>query len=187
MFTRTVLGIALIISAAVIAAIAQDNPETKRDNLELRLEAEDIQGGIPQAFVFLLVNKSDHDIRVPTPAIECEDPAYDGTFWLKVNFKPSRPDENGSGYGCANDRTDKRSILDRVKTWKNLRPGESIVLKVARERLGYSCKEPGTYEFSASYFPPAMTPNDRKVLSQTGIDSPHSKLTTTRVTFVKNS
>jgi len=185
MFARTVLGVALSISA-VTAAFTQDNPETKRDNLELRLEAEEIQGGIPQAFVFLLVNKSDHDIRVPTPAVECEDPVYDGSFWLKVNFRPSRTDENGSGHGCANDRTDKRSILDRVKTWKNLRPGESIVLKVARKRFHYDFKEPGTYEFSASYFPPAMTPSDRKVLSQTGIDFPHSQLTTTRVIFVKN-
>jgi hypothetical protein len=185
MFKRTVLGIALSISA-VTAAFAQGNPETKRDNLELRLEAEDIQGSIPQGFIFLLVNKSDHDIRVPTPAIECEDPAGDGSFSLKVNFRPSRPNENGIGFGCTNDRTDKRSILDRVKTWKNLRPGESIVLKVARERLHYSYKEPGTYEFRAYYFPPAMTPSDRKVLSQTGIDFPHSRLTTTRVTFVKN-
>ena len=185
MFKRTVLGIALSISA-VTAAFAQGNPETKRDNLELRLEAEDIQGGIPQGFIFLLVNKSDHDIRVPTPAIECEDPVDDGSFWLEVNFRPSRPDENGIGCGCANDRTDKRAILDRVKTWKNLRPGESIVLKVTRERLQYSGKEPGTYEFWAHYFPPVMTPSDRKVLSQTGIDFPHSQLTTTHLEFVKN-
>jgi hypothetical protein len=185
MFTRTALGIALSISA-VTASFAQDNPEAKRDNLELRLEVEDIQGGIPQAFIFLLVNKSDHDIRVPTPTIECEDPAGDGSFSLKVNFRPSRPDETGIGYGCTNDRADKRSILDRMKTWKNLRPGESIVLKVAQERLPYACKEPGTYEFWAYYFPPAMTPSDRKVLSQTGIDFPHSRLATTRVTFVKN-
>jgi len=185
MFKRTVLGIALSISA-VTAAFPQGNPEAKRDNLELRLEAEDIQDGIPQTFTFLLVNKSNHDIRVPTPAIECEDPVNDGSFWLKVNFRPSRPDENGFGYGCSNDRTDRRPILDRVKTWKNLRPGESIVLKVARERLHYDCKEPGTYEFWAYYFTPTMTPSDRKVLSQTGIDFPHSQLTTTSVTFVEN-
>ena len=168
------------------AAFAQSNPETKRDNLELRLEAEDVQGGVPQGFIFLLVNKSDHDIRVPTPAIECEDPVGDGSFSLKVNFRPSRPDGNRIGYGCTNDRTDKRSILDRVKTWKNLRPGESIVLEVARERLHYVCKESGTYEFWAYYSPPAMTQSDRKVLSQTGIDFPHGQLTTTPVTFVKN-
>jgi hypothetical protein len=185
MFKRTVLGVALSISA-VIAAFAQVNPETKRDNLELRLEAVNIQGGIPQRFIFLLINKSDHDIRVPTPVIECEDPVDDGSFWLKVNFRPSRPGENGIGYGCANDRTDKRAILDRVKTWKSLRPGESIVLKVARERLQYSDMEPGTYEFWAHYFPPAMTPSDRKVLSRTGMDFPHSQLTTTLLTFVKN-
>ncbi len=179
MLKRTVLGIALSISA-VTAAFAQGS------NLELRLHAEDIQDGIPQTFTFSLVNKSDHDIRVPTPAIECEDPVDDGSLSLKVNFRPSRPGEAGVGYGCANDRTDKRTILDRVKTWKNLRPGESIVLKVARERLHYACKEPGTSEFLAYYFPPAMTPSDRKVLSLSGIDFPHSQLTTARVTFVKS-
>lgn len=185
MFKRTVLGIALSISG-VTAAFAQGSPDVTPANLELRLHAEDIQDGIPQAFTFVLVNKSDHSIRIPTPAIECEDPVNDGSLWLKVNFRPSRPDENGIGYGCTNDRTDKRTILDRVKTWKNLRPGESIVLNVARERLHYACKEPGTYEFLLHYFPPAMTPSDRKVLSQAGIDFPRSDLTAAPVTFIKN-
>jgi hypothetical protein len=87
---------------------------------------------------------------------------------------------------ASDESKDKRSILERVKTWKDLHPGESIVLKVAKERLHYDCKEPGTYEFLAYYFPPAMTPSDRKALSQTGIDFPHSQLTTAPVPFVKN-
>lgn len=66
-------------------------PQTKDLNgtagLELRMRAEKLQNGLPQAFTFDLVNRSEHDLRVAAPSVECGD-NYDGSIWLRWQFVP---------------------------------------------------------------------------------------------------
>jgi hypothetical protein len=177
----------LVLALAVVSptvGISQPRAE-EQSGLELRLQPEDVQAGVPEAFTFVLVNRSNHDVRVPMPSIECEDPPFDGNFRLKVEFKPSRPNAPGFGSGCTNDRMDRPAIMNRVKNWKNLHPGESLSLRVVRKRLLYRYQEPGTYDFCAHYFPPSVTLSDREALNQAGIDFPQNELTSAHVTFVK--
>jgi hypothetical protein len=159
----------------------------EQPGLELRLEPEEVQGGIPEAFTFVLFNGSNHDVRIPMRSIKCEDPPFDGNIRLKVEFRPLRPDAPGFGSGCTNDRMDDQpAIMNRVRNWRNLHPGESLSLKAVRKRLLYRYEEPGTYEFSAAhYFPPSVTRSDREALNQAGIDFPQNELTSAHVTFVK--
>ena len=177
------LGLALAVISPTVG-ISQPRAE-EQPGLELRLQPEDVQAGVPEAFSFVLVNRSNHDVRVPMPSIECEDPSFDGSIFLKVEFQPLRPDAPGFGSGCANDRMDRPAIMNRVKNWTNLHPGESLSLRAVRKRLLYPDKEPGTYEFCAHYFPPSVTPGDRETLNQSGIDFPQNELTSAHVTFVK--
>ena len=82
----------LVLSAAGLAA----------DSFELQLRPDSIVDGMPQGFTFSLVNTSGHDVRVPTPAIECEDP-FDGALWLRLDFTAFGDAEIHNGRGCAGD------------------------------------------------------------------------------------
>ena len=53
-------------------------------------------------------------------------------------------------------------IFERIKSWKTLRPGESLSLSASRKRLGDNLQDPGKYDFWAIYFPPAMEKDERK-------------------------
>jgi len=164
---------------------AQSPPPNPTDHgFELRLQPEDFEKDVPEAFMFTLVNTSDQEIRLPQPAIECEEPVWDGGFSLQVTFSPI---DGGEGFGrnCSNERTDTRPILERVKAWKTLRPGESIAVKASKDRLFYRTAGAGTYKFRAFYNPPVMTKSDRELLRQTGIIFPEHGLSTVSVTFEK--
>jgi hypothetical protein len=186
---RVLSGIAIVLFAGVIGAGAQ-NPMQKTvptltfEDMELRLQPGDIHDGVPESFTFSLVNKSGHDIQLPTPAIECRGQPLDGRFMLKITFTPL-PGHPGSGMNCANDAADKRTISERVKTWKILHSGESVVMQATRKDIPYNDQEPGTYEFSAIYFPPAMTVDDRKMLLEAGVVFPQKMLRTASIRFLK--
>jgi hypothetical protein len=65
--------------------------------LGLLIEAQSISGGTPQAFAFSILNKTDHDIHLPNPTIDCLDP-FDGMVSLNVKFHCLTPgDEMGEG------------------------------------------------------------------------------------------
>jgi hypothetical protein len=177
-------AIAVVFLLTSMAPAQSPSPNPKDNGLELRLQAEDLDKGVPDAFTFTLLNASDHDIRLPQPAIECEDPLWDGHFSLKVNFKPL-PGGKGSGRACTNDRIGSRPIMERVKDWKTLDRGESIAVRVSKKRLFFQNAEAGTYEFRAFYNPPVMTQSDRELLRQLGIIFPEKGLSTAPITFVK--
>ena len=77
----------LVLALAVVSptvGISQPRAE-EQPGLELRLQPEDVQAGVPEAFTFVLVNRSNHDVRVPMPSIECDDPPFDGSIFLNGN------------------------------------------------------------------------------------------------------
>jgi hypothetical protein len=163
---------------------AQTPAQQRTGNLELRLQPERVERGVPQAFSFLLVNKTHHDVRVPMPAVDCED-SFDGDVELRRRFTPFKPGSPDEGRGCASDTEDWPPIMDRIKEWKTVHAGDALILAADREHLFYDDSRPGRYEFWALYSPPAIDPADQRKLQDSGIDVPHEKLRTRRVSFLK--
>jgi len=190
---KSVVLAAVIFFVLTVSAFAQMFGE-----LELKLKPEQIKDGMPEAFIFLLINKSNHDIRLPTPEVDCGN-SYTGSIMLRVHFVPSRPDEDRVLHGCAADKYDWQEILERAKEWKVLRAGESLSMeaKVSRPGKSFGIKQgkfqvflddhaAGSYEFWADYEPPAISSGDKDALTAVGIDFPRGGLSSTHITFRKD-
>jgi hypothetical protein len=116
------------------------------------------------------------------PTVECED-SFSGTIWLRLYFKPLKPEPPGEGRGCALDDELWPPILDRIKGWKLLHSGEALTLSADQEHLFYDSGKPGTYEFWAVYAPPSIDPFYQKKLQESGTDFPRERLATQHLTF----
>jgi hypothetical protein len=125
------------------------------------------------------VNISDHYLRLPNPAIQCM--TSDGYIQLSLIFRPLDPTQSGEGHGCAGDAYDRPQITERIKTWKVLHSGASLSMRSKR----VDHKQPGTYEFWATYVSPSIKPSDQEILRQAGIDLPRGQSTTPHVVFEK--
>ena len=156
----------------------------RADSFELQLRPDSILDGVPQGFTFSLVNTSSHDVRVPMPAIECED-SFNGALWLRLDFTAFGDAEIEYSRGCASDTMANPPILERAKTWTLLHAGQSISWSATSKRLDYNSKQPGIYEFWAEYLPPAIDPPDREKLRTAGIDFPQVKLASGHIAFRK--
>jgi hypothetical protein len=174
MWGRLQVPLLLALSAVGLAA----------DSFELQLRPDSITDGMPQGFIFSLLNTSSHDVWVPTPAIECED-SFDGAMWLRLDFTAFGAAEIGGGRGCAIDTMAEPPILDRAKTWILLHAGQRLSWSASRDRLRYDTGQPGIYEFWAEYSPPAIDPADREKLRAAGIDFPQVKLASGHIAFRK--
>jgi hypothetical protein len=166
------LQIALLALSAVCRA----------DSFELQLRPDSIVDGVPQGFTFSLLNTSGHDVRVPAPAIECED-SFDGAIWLRLDFTAFGDAEIHGDRGCASDTMAAPPILERAKTWTLLHAGQTVGWSATKERLQYDSRQPGIYDFWAEYSPPAIDPADREKLRAAGIDFPQVKLASGHVAF----
>jgi hypothetical protein len=62
---------------------------------------------------------------------------------------------------------------------------DALIVQVDRERLFYESSRSGSYEFWAVYSPPSIDSADQRLLQESGIDFPHEKLRTRRVSFLK--
>ena len=176
---RAKLQVPLLVFSAVCFA----GPDARDANsFELQLRPDSITDGVPQGFTFSLVNTSGHDVRVPTPAIECED-SFDGTLWLRLDFTAFGDAEIDGGHGCASDTMAAAPILEHAKTWTLLHAGQKLSWGATRERLDYDSKQPGIYEFWAEYSPPSVDPADREKLRAAGIDFPQVKLASAHIAF----
>jgi hypothetical protein len=167
------------------SCLAQSVSNQPPAELELHLEAGNLQSGIPDGFTITLTNISNYDILLPTPPVRCEDPTLDGNLFLHDNFKPLDPNESPQVWNCTNERMDMRSIFERIKDWKTLHPGESLNVSATRKRFLDLNNSAGSYEFWVDYHPPAMSPEDRRALILTGIKFSHFDLTSNHVTFVR--
>jgi hypothetical protein len=142
--------------------------------------------GVPQAFTFMLINISDHDVRIPSdPVVDCGSGLYTGSLWLALKFTPLVPGPHGNGTRCIADLGDRPTIMERIKSWKVVGPGESLSIEENKDRLPYKEKEAGTYEFWAVYTPAPLSNEEQAQLRQSGIDFPHDKLSSAHITFVK--
>jgi hypothetical protein len=188
MFGRSFLAFTLAFGSISCVSGQLVNPQPKPPlaadykpiNLKLILRPDDVRDGIPQGFTFVLLNISDHEVRVPARAsVNCGN-SYDGSFWLEVLFTPfqsSTPPPPQGGWGCSGSRYNWPPILDRVKEWKTLRPGESFSISASKEALHLDGK-PGKYEFWGTYVTPGLSPDNENMLQNAGIDFPRgSKIT----------
>ena len=162
--------------------LAQGDAPKPIANLELHLLPGEMANGVPRVFTFELINVTHHNVWVPEPTVECTD-SYDGYFLLRVKFTPLHPPGSETGGGCAGDKLNRPPILERAQEWKLLPPGEAIEKTVPRAELHYEAGRPGTYEFWAEYYSPALKPADQQTLRERGIDFPLEKLTTSHLTF----
>jgi hypothetical protein len=177
--------------SALLVLIVICHPQPARSeaghaNLQLRLQASAGKNQLPEVFTIELSNPSDHDVRLPLPAIQCED-SFNGSVVLGVRFRPLHPGDVGvDGGGCAGDRYGARpSILERVRDWKTLPGGETLTLKIDRTKAFLpSTGRPGTYTFRACYKPAAVNAVDRNLLSGSGIDFPGEPLCSAQITLV---
>ncbi|MGA7318627.1 MAG: hypothetical protein WBX22_32200 [Silvibacterium sp.] len=171
----------------VAALPAQLSSSTTTEDIVVRIQAQDVTAGLPVGFSFQLVNTSGHDILLPSPSIRCEDPTMAGSIYLKTNFTPRDPNAPRQETACTNDNTNHLPIFERIKGWKTLHPGESLSLSASRKRLGNDFQDPGTYDFWAIYFPPAMEKEERKALLARGIHIAQEMAVSNHITLNKDA
>jgi hypothetical protein len=192
-----------LLSAIWLAAASAQTPgQPPNGNLEFRILPEAVVRGMPQAFSFLLVNRTDHDVRVPVPAFKCST-AFVGSISLNVRFTPKVPSSGpSSGSGCAGDRMDWPPITERIMEWQVVPSGYALILKVDPKNIvwkiassvdissrnaaqehavqpgmrsyWYDDSQPGSYEFWATYSPPSISRSDQTKLEELGIDFPRA-------------
>jgi hypothetical protein len=173
----TVIDVLLLFS---LILPAQTFP-AEQSNVELRLRASQIMNGVPDTISFVFVNITDHDVRVP-PVSPCIG-RYSGTLNLRLEFSPIGPPGTGKSGGCGGGVSHPPGILEQAKSWKNLRPGESLTVSYKRTELFVFEQAPGVYDFWGEYQPPQLTADDIKALKQAGIDFPRKPLRSTHLRF----
>jgi hypothetical protein len=169
----------LILTVPPLAPTLQDGPHP----LELQIHADDPdEGGVAQQFTVVLVNQSDHDIRLPAPMANCQS-AFTGSVSLIFRFIPRDPRTPATGSVCIADSMAWPPILERVNDWKILGPEESLTFRIKASDIACQCHQPGKYEFWAGYAPPSMSDEDKTTLTEAGIDFPHSGLESAHLVF----
>ena len=193
----------LVFSAIVMAvASAQTSRLPANGNLEFRILPEAVSKGMPQTFSFLLLNTTDHAVRIPVPAFKCGN-TFNGSIQLNLRFTPKVPGSSSfSGSGCAGDRMNWPPIMERITEWQTVPAGYALVLKIDPKKIvwkvvsmvdgsylnsapehivqsglqsyWYDDSQPGLYEFWATYSLPFISRSDQTKLQQLGIDFPRA-------------
>ena len=156
----------------------------QKSSLELHLTAHQLINGVPDKFSFVVVNVSDHEVRVPSMS-PCMGGRYSGTLVLNLEFQPSGPPTPGKGGGCGGGvgGSHMPGILEQAKSWRGLQPGESLTKTYKRSELFVYEEGRGAYDFWAEYGPPALTAEDIAALEQAGIDFPRQVLRSSHLRF----
>lgn len=188
---RLLYPIALLGALSGILLLASQGPgqakiEPKADTpLQLELQPTEIVEGLPSRFRFHLVNRTDHDVQLPTPTIKCTG-GINGRIDLQLEFHPLHPRNSlGSGSFCDGGVLKPPSILIQLQSWKIVKPGKAMILEAPRGYFFYSDGEPGKYDFWATYTPPFINQVDQQFLQNAGIDFPRKELVSARLTFEK--
>lgn len=178
------LGMTWLVIAPSVA-VAQKEVKATRP-LELRIEAQKVQGEeLPLKLVLTLVNSSKNEVRLPYPVIECHG-SYTGSLWLRNHFTPFRLGDTQVGHGCSATKYKWPNVANRVKEWKRLKPGETLVFtRTSREDLNPTLA--GKYEFYADYEPPYLSPEDQMTLDSLGITFPREAVQSQHLIFIKKS
>lgn len=154
--------------------------------LGLTLKTRQSERGFPALFEVSITNESDHDIRLPDPAIEC-DSSFTGRVGISFRFIPAKAVAQGDdrGYGCAADTMKWPFILDRVQHWNVLSPGQSLTVAVTPEQMHCDCVAAGRYEFWAGYLPPYVSSEEQHTLHNSGIYIPTGAISSAHLVINK--
>ena len=172
----------IVLAVYAMIASAQIYP-AKPHSIELRLKAAQIVNGVPDMISFIFENVGDHEIRVP-PLSPCVG-QYSGTLTLRIVFSPFGAHGAGMGGGCGGGTSHPPPILDQVKSWKKLEPGQSLTVAYKRADLFVFEQGAGDYDFWGEYDPPHLTEQDISTLEHAGIDFLHESLTSAHVRFTR--
>lgn len=133
--SRTFSGTALFVLVLFSSVLPAQTHAAKEVTGELRLSPSQIVNGVPDAISFVFVNLGDHEVRVP-PVSPCIG-IYTGRLKLRLQFSPVTPTGTGKGGGCGSGEP-HMPILDQVKSWRRLQPGQSFRPQPTNE-LSCSC------------------------------------------------
>ena len=163
---------------------AQSTGRKKPSNVELRLRADELIAGVPETFTFIFENVSDHDVRLPAMTY-CAPGQYVARIRLNLQFLPLHPPVAGGGGGCGGGAWPSPKLLEQVKAWKLLRPGESLAVTFGRKQLFAIQEAPGKYDFWAEYEPPQLSAEEQVMLEKAGIDFPRAPLASAHLQFTR--
>jgi hypothetical protein len=172
--------LALVLASLIVSA---NDCAKKPSGVELQLRSGELTKGVPGTFSFVFVNNADHEVRIP-PVSRCVG-RYSGTVKLRVDFSPITPQTTGKGGGCGGGGSHPPGILEQAKSWKKLKPGESLTVSYKRTELFDFEEAPGAYEFWGEYQPPRLTTEEIAVLEHAGIAFPCEPLKSTHLRFIR--
>ena len=178
--SRTFSGTALFVLVLFSSVLPAQTHAAKEVTVEPRLSPSQIVNGAPDAISFVLVNLGDHEVRVP-PVSPCIG-IYTGRLKLRLQFSPVTPTGTGKGGGCGSGEP-HMPILDQVKSWRRLQPGQSFTATYKRTELFVFEQAPGDYDFWGEYEPPALTAEEVATVQHAGIDFLRESLTSAHLRF----
>ena len=170
-----VLGSSLVLSAQTVPS--------RIAKVELRISPSEVVNGVPEKITFVFVNAGDREVRIP-PVSPCLG-RRSGIVTLRLEFSPMGPSGQGKGGGCAGIGDHPPGILEEVKSWKTLKPGESFTVSYKRVELSVFEQAPGAYEFWGEYKPPKLTSEEIGLLERAGIDFASEPLRSPPVAFIR--
>lgn len=168
-----------------LSAQQAKRPAAAAPELELNLEARDVIRGVPTTFHVILRNIGKEDLRLPEPSLGCAS-ALDGTVWLVEKYTPKLPGLDDMPNHCVARPPYEQDIVKRAKSWVLLRPGGYLERVASPSRMHYESHGVGTYDLSAQYIPPAVTPDERLALAEAGYLYPTAKLVSKHVILKKD-
>lgn len=161
--------------------LSAQTAEPRAPVVELRIRPSDLVNEVPDTISFVFVNAGDREVRIP-PVSPCLG-HHSGTLALRLEFSPAGPPGAGKGGGCAGWLDHVPGILEEVKSWKRLNPGESFTVSYKRVELSVFEQAPGLYEFWGEYRPPKLTAEEIELLQSAGIDFASKSLRSTPLRF----
>jgi hypothetical protein len=152
----------------VLSALSAQTGVARTPVVELHIAPSELVNGVPDTITFVFVNAGDREVRIP-PVSPCLG-RHSGTVTLRFEFSPAGPQGAGKGGGCAGWLDHPPGILEEVKSWKRLDPGESFTVSYKRVALSVFEQAPGAYEFWGEYHPPKLTAEEIGLLQHADID-----------------
>ncbi len=175
------------------AAFAQEtSPASTVPELVLSIHASRARPGqLPDTVTIKITNVSSHEVLIPDPCAACGDGMY-GSLFFRSNLRSTA----GAfpimlGGGIADYDFTKTTILERIKKWKRLTPGHTLIFKenIAAETNAMLRGQPGagSYEFSAAYEAPYISENDQRLLTAAKVHFPRGRMETSALKFTKTA
>ena len=164
--------------------------QAMRPEIRLELVPAAFADSVATGFTFVLANVSGRDISIPPPEFDCSSPSPNGFIRFQWVFVPVNSRTGiGSGTGSCGAGggvypMPPWTVSSLTRKWVLLRPGESLRVR-ANWPLSSGLMLSGTYTFSAKYFPPQISNEAERLISETGIVIPRQKVEATEQHYIK--